>query len=32
MVKPESVFISIDMEGISSIVSWADANRVMVMH
>jgi len=27
MVKPERVFISIDMEGISSIVSWAEVDR-----
>ncbi len=27
MVKPEHVFISIDMEGISSIVSWAEVDR-----
>ena len=27
MVKPERVFISIDMEGISSIVSWPEVDR-----
>ena len=27
MVKPERVFISIDMEGVSSIVSWAEVDR-----
>ncbi len=27
MVKPESVFISIDMEGISTIVDWAEVNK-----
>ena len=27
MVKPERVFISIDMEGISSVVSWAEVDR-----
>ena len=27
MFKPERVFISIDMEGISNAVSWAEVDR-----